>query len=309
MASSTVELRVSGAKVTMKSRIADIVEYRELLVGLVRKELKVRYKNSVLGFVWSLVNPAVTIGVFYVIFSVVLKNAIPYFVLYLMSGVLVWNMFQNGTAAAVGSVVGNAPLVKKVWFPREILPLAAVGATFVDFLIQSSVLVVAFGVVRWHIGWSYLPLIPIALVVALLFTAACAIWLAAVNVKYRDIQHFLAIALMVWFWATPIIYPFEQIANRLGRYGLSWVPLLNPYAIICLSFQRALYNRTTVVTGSCKTVAGQPACRPPTTPMLPQHGELWYLAVLALVGLVSAVLLVGASRVFRRLEGDFAEEL
>ena len=299
-----MELRTTAAKVTLRSRINDIVGYRELLVGLVRKELKVRYKNSVLGFMWSLVNPAVTIGVFYVIFSVVLKNSIPYFVLYLMSGVLVWNMFQNSVSAAVGSVVGNAPLVKKVWFPREILPLAAVGATFVDFLIQSSVLIVAFGALRWRVGWGYLPLIPIALVVALIFTAACALWLAAVNVRYRDMQHFLGIALMVWFWGTPIIYPFEQVAHRLSRYGLGWLPLINPYAIVCLSFQRALYNRTSVKTGV------DPATHNPIiTPILPHHGYFWYLGVLGLVGFISVVLLVLASRVFRNLEGDFAEEL
>ena len=100
-----MELRTTAAKVTLRSRTREILGYRELLTGLVRKELKVRYKNSVLGFVWSLVNPAVTIGVFYVIFSVVLKNAIPYFVLYLMSGVLVWNMFSIGVSGAVGSVI------------------------------------------------------------------------------------------------------------------------------------------------------------------------------------------------------------
>ena len=283
---------------TLRTRTAEIFSYRELLVGLVRKELKVRYKNSVLGFVWSLVTPAVTIGVFYVIFSVVLKNSIPYFVLFLMSGVLVWNMFQNGLAAAVGSIVGNAPLVKKVWFPREIFPLAAIGATFIDFLIQSTVLVVAFIAMRWRIGWGYLPLIPIALVVALLFSTACALFLAAVNVRYRDIQHFLGIALMVWFWGTPIIYPYQQVAHKLAGVHLSWLPLLNPYAIICLSFQRALYNRTTVHPKNG-----------PVTPMLPNHGELWYLALLGAVAVFSIVLGLGAWRVFRRLEGDFAEEL
>jgi ABC-2 type transport system permease protein len=300
---TTIDVRTTSARVTLRSRAADILAYRELLVNLVRTQLRVRYKNSVLGFLWSLVNPAVTIAVFYVIFSLVLKNSIPYFVLFLMSGVLIFNMFQNGAAAAVGAVVGNAPLVKKVWFPREILPLAAVGSTFVDFLLQSSVLVVAFAAVRWRIGWAYLPLIPIAIAVALLFTAACSVWLAAVNVKYRDIQHFLAIALMVWFWGTPIIYPFEQVARKLQPHGLSWLPLLNPYAIVVLSFQRALYNRTEVKTGV--DAKGHAVY----TPMLPHHGYLWYLAVLAAVGAVSTVLLIGAMRTFRRLEGNFAEEL
>ena len=298
MATTAREIRTSGSTVTLRSRVADIAAYRELLVNLIHKELKVRYKNSVLGFLWSLVNPAVTIAVFSIIFSVILPNSIPDFALFLMSGVLVFNMFQNGTSAAVGSVVANAPLVKKVWFPREILPLASVGSTFVDFLLQSTVLVVAFAIVRWHVGWAYLPLIPLAIVVALLFTTALAIFLAAVNVKFRDVQHFLSIALMVWFWGTPIIYGYEQVAHRLSRFHLTWLPLVNPYAIVVMSFQRALYNRRVVHTGSHSTTA-----------LLPTHGYLWYVGVLALVGAVSALLLVGAMRVFHRLEGDFAEEL
>jgi len=309
MGTASSELRTTGAKVTFRSRLADIVDYRELLLNLVRKELKVRYKNSALGFLWSLLNPAVTIGVFYVIFTLVFHNAIPDFVLFLMSSVLVWNMFQNGTTAAVGSVVGNAPLVKKVWFPREILPLAAVGAALVDFTLQTSVLIIAFAAFRWRVGWGYMPLIPAALIVALLFTSACAIWLAAVNVKYGDMQHFLSIAIMVWFWATPIIYGFQTIGVPLNRHGFGWLPYLNPYTIICMSFQRALYNRTNVFTGKCTTPPGQPLCVRPIQKLLPPHGELWYLGMLALMGLVSVVLLIGASHVFRRSEGDFAEEL
>jgi ABC-2 type transport system permease protein len=297
MATTAREIRTSGSRVTLRSRVANIAAYRELLLNLVRKELKVKYKNSVLGFLWSLVNPAVTIAVFSIIFGVVLPNSIPDFALFLMSGVLIFNMFQNGTSAAVGSVVANAPLVKKVWFPREVLPLASVGSTFVDFLLQSSVLVVAFAIVRWHVGWSYMPLIPVAIAVALLFTTSLAIWLAAVNVKFRDVQHFLSIALMVWFWGTPIIYGYEQIAHRLARYGLSWLPLLNPMTIVVLTFQRAFYNRTTIHTGTT------------TIPLLPPHGFLWYLAVLLLVGTVSLGLLLAAMRQFHRLEGDFAEDL
>jgi ABC-2 type transport system permease protein len=303
MAIASDAVRTSRTQVDLRTRVRQVLVYRELLVALVRKELKVRYKNSVLGFVWSLVNPAVTIGVFYVIFSLVLKNSIPKFVLFLMSGVLVFNLFQNGVSAAVGSVVSNAPLVKKVWFPREILPLAAVGATFIDFLLQSSVLIVAFAAMRWRVGWGYLPLIPLALVVAIVFTTALSIWLAAINVRYRDMQHLLGIALMVWFWGTPIIYPFEQVAHKLRGHGLSWLPLVNPYAIVCLSFQRALYNRTRVRTGV--DAHGQPTF----TSILPNHGYLWYLGILGLVGVISVILLIGASRVFRRLEGDFAEAL
>lgn len=278
--------------------------YRELLVGLVSKELKVRYKNSVLGFVWSLVNPAVTIGVYAIIFGVVFKNSIPAFVLFLMTGVLIFNMFQTGLGSSCGSVVGNAPLVKKVWFPREILPLASVGAALVDFLLQGIVLVLALTLAAltikgWSVPWFYLPLIPLAIVTALLFTISLAMWLAAVNVRYRDMQHFLGIALMVWFWATPIIYSINQVAKKLQPHGLGWLPYVNPFTPIVLSFQKALYGKKHATV----SVNGK------NVPLLPHGGYPFYLAMLGAVALGSVILLLGTSRVFRRLEGDFAEEL
>jgi ABC-2 type transport system permease protein len=298
MAATRDALRTTRTQVTLRSRTVEIAGYRELLVNLVRKELKVRYKNSVLGFVWSLVNPAVTIGVYYVIFTLVFNNPIPKFVIFLMSGVLVWNMFATALGSAVSSVVGNAPLVKKVWFPREILPLASIGAAMVDFFLQSTVLVVALAAFRWPIGWTYLPLIPLALVVALLFTTALALWLAAVNVHYRDVQHFLAIALMVWFWGTPIIYSYQQVSHRLSGHHLGNLLLLNPFTSVTLAFQRALYNKRVVNVG-----------KPTQTPLLPHEGYLWYVGILCAVAAVSLVLLVLAARVFRHREGDFAEAL
>ncbi|GAC1318994.1 MAG: hypothetical protein NVSMB16_15030 [Acidimicrobiales bacterium] len=299
MANAQMELRTTGAKVTLRSRVVDIVGYRELLVNLVRKELKVRYKNSVLGFMWSLVNPAITIAVYYVIFSLVFKNPIKPFVVFLMPGILAWNMFQTALSSGVGSVVGNAPLVKKVWFPREILPLASVGSAIVDFGLQSVVLIATLVIMRWHVGWTWMPLVPLSLICVVLFSTALGIWLSAVNVKYRDTQHFLGIALMVWFWGTPIIYSFRQVSDRLGQYHLGNLPLLNPFTIVALSFQRAFYNRASVSSGD------------PAKPIriLPQWGYGDYLGLLGLLAAVSLVLLVLASRKFRKLEGDFAEEL
>jgi ABC-2 type transport system permease protein len=296
---SDSQVRSTRDQSDLRSRIREIIRYRELLVNLVRKELKVRYKNSVLGFVWTLVNPAITIAVYWVIFTKVFKNPIPAFVLFLMTGVLVFNMFQTALGAAVGSVVGNAPLVKKVWFPREILPLASIGAAMVDFLLQSIVLIGALAIFRWHVGWGYLLLIPAALIALLLFITALALWLAAVNVRYRDTQHFLGIVLMVWFWATPIIYSFQQVARRLP-HSICWLQLLNPFTIISLSFQRALYNKKVVN-------ANKPGVTP--TPILPDHGQLWYFGILGILAAGSLLLLLYTSRKFRKLEGDFAEAL
>ena len=299
MASAQMELRTTGAKVTFRSRIVDIVGYRELLVNLIRKELKVRYKNSVLGFLWSLVNPAITIAVYYVIFSLVFKNPIRPFVIFLMPSILAWNMFQTALSSGVGSVVGNAPLVKKVWFPREILPLASVGSASVDFGLQSLVLIATLVIMRWHVGWTWLPLVPLSLVCVLLFSTALAVWLAAVNVKFRDTQHFLGIALMVWFWGTPIIYSFRQVSDKLGQYHLGNLLLLNPFTIVALCFQRAFYNRASVASADPKKPIH----------VLPPWSYGQYLGLLAIFAAVSMLLLVYASRKFRKLEGDFAEEL
>ena len=293
MATTSDAIRTTRTNVTFRSRAAQIAGYRELLVNLVRKELKVRYKNSVLGFVWSLVNPAVTIAVYYVIFGFVFKSAIPAFAIFLFSGVLVWNMFNTALSATVGSVVGNAPLVKKVWFPREILPLAAVGAAMVDFFLQALVLIAVLVIFRWPVAWSYLPLIPVALVVVVLLSTAIGVWLAAVNVRYRDVQHFLAIALMVWFWGTPIIYSFSAVSKKLAVHGLGNLQLINPMTSIVLAFQRAIYN---------KGPNG-------TTHILPVQSFWWYLGLLGAVGGFSIALLLVTARVFRHLEGDFAEAL
>jgi ABC-2 type transport system permease protein len=293
MAAMSDAIRTSRTQVTFRSRAADIAGYRELLVNLVRKELKVRYKNSVLGFVWSLVNPAVTIAVYYVIFGFVFKNAVPAFAIFLFSGVLVWNMFSTALSSTVSSVVGNAPLVKKVWFPREILPLASIGAAMVDFFLQALVLIAVLLIFRWPIGWTYLPLIPIALAVVVLLSTAMGLWLAAVNVRYRDVQHFLAIALMVWFWGTPIIYSFSTVSKKLAAHGWGNLQLFNPMTPIVLAFQRAIYN---------KGPHGH-------TVVLPSNGFWWYLGLLGAVGLFALVLLLVTARIFRHLEGDFAEAL
>ena len=129
--------RVVRAKITARERLVRLIHYRELLVGMVRKELKIKYKNSVLGFAWSLLNPLLYLVVFYVAFELILKSSVPSFPIYLLSGLLVWNLFSGGLAAATSSVVGNSGLVKKVSFPREILPLAAVGSILVHFFLQS----------------------------------------------------------------------------------------------------------------------------------------------------------------------------
>src|SRR6476620_815143 len=166
------EATIVRPRMTSRERLVRINQRRELLGGMVRNELKIKYKRSVLGFAWSLLNPLLYLVVFYVAFSIILKAGIPAFPIWLLSGLLVWNLFSTGLGAATRSVVANSGLVKKVSFPREILPLASVGSMLVHFFLQSSVLFVVLAIVRWDVAWAYIPLIPLAMIVLLLLTSA-----------------------------------------------------------------------------------------------------------------------------------------
>ena len=289
--------RVISNRTLVRQRVADIWRYRELLVNLVRKELKVKYKNSALGFLWSMLNPALYLVVFYVVFQKILKNGIPSFAIFLISGLLVWNLFSTALAGATGSVVTNSSIVKKVSFPREILALSSVGASLVHFFLQSVVLLVALGAFRYSPSPTFLPLVLPALAVLLLFTAALGILLAAVNVYLRDTQHLLELVLLAWFWMTPIVYPYRMVADRLGEQAFLY--RLNPITPVVLTFQRGVYNQLEPM-----GLHGQPVAILPV-----DAGPLWYAGQLAVLGLVSLALLALALKVFGRLEGNFAEEL
>jgi len=293
-------IRVSTARVGLGQRLLDIWRSRELLVAFTRTELKVKYKNSVLGFVWSMLNPALYLAVFYVVFQLILGSGIPNFPIFLLSGLLVWNLFATGLAGATGSVVGNAGLVRKVSFPREILPLASVGGALVHFFLQSTVLCLALVVFRYHVAFSYLPLLPLALLAMLVFLAAAGVFLSAVNVYLRDTQHFVELALLAWFWITPIVYAYRLVADKLGPEII--VDERSPVTWVVLAFQRAIYAQLepTSVKNGVSTV----------TKILPVHATQWWYAwhLLAVIA-VSVVLFLGALRLFGRAEGNFAEEL
>lgn len=284
------EPRTITSRTTLPGQVREIAAHHELLVNLVRLELKAKYKASALGFAWSLFNPAMYLVVFYVAFDVILKSGIPRFPIYLLSGLLVWNFFTAALNSGTGAVVAGAGLVKKVWFPREILPLASVGAALVHFFLQLLVLLVALAAVRHPVGWAELPLVPLALLDLIVMAAGFALLFAVANVYLRDMAHFVELALMAWFWVTPIVYPFKQLSQAL--HGHAGIALLNPVTPIVLVFQRALYGSF-----------GSPPVLDTTL------SGMWYFRNLVIVTLASALLLVVALRVFARLEGNLAEEL
>ncbi len=278
-------------------RLRDLWAYRELLGTLVRKELKVKYKNSALGFVWSLLNPMLYLVVFWIVFTKFIGSSISSFPIFLLSGLLPYNLFSASLGGGTTSIVGNATLVTKVWFPREILPLASIGAALVHFALQLGVLAAALVVFRYQPSWSYLPLIVPALLVLILLVAALAIFLAAINVYARDTQHLLELVLLAWFWMTPIVYPYAQVREKVGDWSL-----LNPLTSIVITMQRAIWGNHLV---TIQANTGKPA----QVPAVPDLSQWWYLRNLGIVCAVAAVLLFVAFRIFGKLEDNFAENI
>jgi ABC-2 type transport system permease protein len=247
-----------------------------------------------------MLNPAMYLAVFYVVFQIILGSGIPYFAIYLLSGLLSWNLFSGSLTAATGSIVNNGSLVNKVYFPREILPLATVGANLVHFFLQGLVLLTTLIVFQYGVALEYLWLLIPALLVLLLLTASLAILFAALNVYARDLQHLLELVLLGWFWMTPIVYAWQLPADKLSENGLSTsLTLLNPIIPVVITLQRAIYGTDSFVDSQTGD----------TIFVLPDGSPLWYLRNLAFVGFAAAGIFVIAVHVFGRLEANFAEEL
>jgi len=302
-ASPSPALEVSKRPTPMQ-RLRLLWQYRELVGNLTRKELKVKYKNSVLGFVWSLLNPLMYLVVFSLVFSIIAKTSVPYFGIFFLSGLLAWNLFSAGLSAGTSSIVVNAGLVTKVWFPREALVLASIFAALVHFFLQSLVLIAALVVFQRMPAVEYFPVFFLALLVLLLLCTALAIALSAVNVYLRDTQHLLEVALLAWFWLSAIAFNYGLVAQRLvARYGPNgeWIAHLNPVLTVVITFQRTLYNPAPPTSAQLAD--------PNYVPVLPEHPMSWYAMHLAIAGAVSLLLLYGALALFSRLEDNFAQEI
>jgi ABC-2 type transport system permease protein len=291
-ADSEVVVRTSeSSRLVVVPRIREIAAKREVLLNLVRRELKVKYAASLLGAVWSLLNPIVYLAVFTFV-NEVLGMAIEYYPVYLLSGLLAWNLFSTALSAGARSVVDNSNLVKKVTFPREILPLAAIGVALVDYVLQMGVLVLFMLVTGFGIPIPEIALLPLAFVALLVFATALTFAVAAANVRYRDVGHLLGIALLVWFWLTPIVYAEEQVEGFLEKGSALWTAyFVNPLAPVVGGLHRALYG-----------AVGEGEA-------LFDVSMAWLALVLLVVLVASLVLLRITWGYFFARSGDFAEEL
>jgi ABC-2 type transport system permease protein len=267
--------------------LADLWSYRELLLLLVRRELKARYKDSALGFLWSLLRPLSLLLVYYIAIGKFLgaRGSIPAFAVYVFTGLTAWTFYNEIITGGTGSILGNAGLIKKVYLPREVFPLAVVGSALFNLATQSTILIAAVlltGDIPTGGRWLYFPL---AITVLGVWATAFALVLSAANVYLRDVQYLVEISMMTLFWASPIVYTWELVRNAVSGVWLD-IYLLNPVTVAVLGMQRAFW-----VAGTGKPMPSDLGLR---------------LAIMLGVGLL---LLWVAQRVFSRLESNFAQEL
>jgi lipopolysaccharide transport system permease protein len=229
--------------------LPELWQYRELIRNLVSRDLKVRYKSSVLGIAWSWLNPLLMMLVYTVVFTVFWGNSdLPHYPVFLLCGLLPWNFFNDSVLQATGSIVNNAHLIKKVYFPREALPVSIVLSNLVNFLIALPVffaLVLISGASLTQ--WVYL--LPITILIQVAFTIGLTLILATLNVFYRDTQIILNVIMLAWFFLTPVFYPINVIPAQATLLGHTvdvqlWLRRLNPMASVIASYRDLLYRGT-----------------------------------------------------------------
>jgi lipopolysaccharide transport system permease protein len=212
------------------------VQYRELLLQMTLRDLRLRYKQTVMGFGWAVFMPLVNTAVFSVIFMRVAPvdmGEVPY-PLFAFTGLLVWNFFASALRFALASLSSNAVLVTKVYFPREVFPLSTVAVCLVDFLVASVVLAALMIYYRTPVGPALLAL-PVVVLVHLAFTTGVALVISMANLFYRDVKYLFEVAITVWMFATSVVYPVELVGGRLGQ-----VMRLNPMTPIVEGYRDVL---------------------------------------------------------------------
>jgi ABC-2 type transport system permease protein len=296
------ETRVVSAKSSVTHRFHELWRTRELLVHLTQSDIKVKYKNSALGLLWSMVAPLMQLAIFWLVFGFILKNGYQHFVVFLFAGLIAWNFFSGSLNTATGIIVERSGIVKKVAFPREILALSTVGAQIFYFSMQAVAMAVILVALRASPDWALLWLLVPAMAALLVLASGFSVLLSALNVKLRDMRHLIEVAMQLWFWLTPIVYPYEKLAPHLGAW-LHPLYLMNPMTPIVLTFQRVFYPH--IVVGS----TNYPPTLPKTLPVLPTWAPTTYALLDCAILVGGVALLVFAEWVFGRLEGNFAEEL
>ena len=259
----------------MKELLTNLYNYRQLLKSNVKKEIRGKYKGSFLGILWSFVNPLLTTLVYAIVFPIILRNSEPHYVTFIVIGILPWTYFTTVIMQGTTTVLMNSGIIKKVYFPREILPISINTSGLINFLI--SCLIIFIFLICSGIGFSwYILFLPFIIMIQYIFQQGIIFITSAINVYVRDAEYIINFIINMLFYATPILYS----ATMFEESALKWIIYLNPMATIINSYRDILYYQ-----------------------VIPNVSSL------LIVLLVSCILFYAGLKIFKKLEKGFAEEV
>jgi len=252
----------------------NLYAYRELLKTSVKKDIRGKYKGSILGFLWAFLNPLLMLTIYSLVFPHILRVEEANYTMFIFVALIPWTYFTNSVVSGAATILANANIIKKVYFPREILPISVVTGATINFLISCVIILIALAVTG--IGFSYYILFfPLILLIQYIITLAIVFIVACLTPYFRDLEHIIGVFMIALFYATPIIYPLSLIPE-----SFRWVLNLNPLARIIMAYRDILYYQ-----------------------QIPNLGGLFKL------GIISVVLCVFGYYIFNKLQKGFAEEL
>lgn len=251
-----------------------LYQYRELLKTSIRKDIGGKYKNSFLGVIWSFINPLLQITVYAIVFPLIMRNNIENYTVFMVCGLIPWTFFSTVINRASFVIVENGNIIKKVYFPREILPISLVTSEAINFII-STIIIIGF-VMIFGVGISvYILFYPLLLIALYILLIGISLIVSSITVYFRDLQHFIGVFLQLLFYGTPIVYSIETIPERFR-----WILKLNPMTYIIEGFRDIFYYK-----------------------QMPNVSEIF-----ALIGIGLVVVVIGYM-IFNKLQKRFAEEL
>lgn len=252
----------------------DLYNYRELIKTSVKKDIGGKYKHSFLGVLWSFINPLLQIAVYAIIFPLIMRNNIENYTVFMVCGLIPWNYFSTAINRSSFVMIENGNIIKKVFFPREILPLSIVASEGINFTI-STIIIIGF-VLGSGMGLSPLALLyPVLLIIQFIMLLGISLFVSSITVYFRDLQHFLGVLLQLFFYATPIVYATSQIPSEY-----QWILKLNPMTYLIEGYRDIFYNKS-----------------------IP---DMKMLGIVLLISIVNCVI---GYIVFNKLQKKFAEEL
>ena len=226
------------------NRLKEIIEYREMIYGLVRRELRGRYKGSVLGFLWTYINPLLQLLVYTLVFSVIMRAGIEKYYLFLFVALVPWIFFSTCLTGGAGCILASQDMVKKIYFPREVIPIAYATSAFINMLLTFIVVFLVLFVSGFGLNLKALLYLPIIMIVEYILALGITLLVSAGAVYFRDLQYILGIISMAWQYLTPVLYSSSMVEDQLVNHPvLLCIWNLNPTTPIINAYRQILYYR------------------------------------------------------------------